>query len=81
LDGADYMPGLVGMNNMKRNDYLNVVLQCLLRVELLRFAPKCCCACSQPVYDVLCPLVHMARTRSLRSAQKLPSIIPLSCPV
>jgi U4/U6.U5 tri-snRNP-associated protein 2 len=36
LDGIDYMPGLVGMNNMKRNDYLNVVLQGLLRVELLR---------------------------------------------
>jgi U4/U6.U5 tri-snRNP-associated protein 2 len=36
LDGADYMPGLVGLNNMKRNDYLNVVLQALLRVPALR---------------------------------------------
>ena len=38
LDGSDYMPGLLGMNNMKRNDYLNVVLHTLLRVDALRCA-------------------------------------------
>ena len=38
LDGGDYMPGLMGLNNMKRNDYLNVVLQALLRVPALRCA-------------------------------------------
>lgn len=39
LEDADYMPGLVGLNNMKRSDYFNVVLQCLLRVHTLRCAP------------------------------------------
>ena len=27
LDGTEYMPGLVGLNNMKANDYANVVVQ------------------------------------------------------
>ena len=36
IDGSDYMPGLVGLNNMKRNDYLNSVIQCLVRVPKLR---------------------------------------------
>ncbi len=27
LDGTEYMPGLVGLNNMKANDYANVVIQ------------------------------------------------------
>ena len=27
LDGTEYMPGLVGLNNMKANDYVNVVIQ------------------------------------------------------
>jgi hypothetical protein len=27
LDGTEYMPGLVGLNNMKANDYINVVVQ------------------------------------------------------
>jgi len=38
LDGQDYMPGLVGLNNMRRNDYANVVLQALARVDRLRCA-------------------------------------------
>ena len=47
LDGGDYMPGLVGMNNLRRSDYLAVVLQALLRVPALRCAavagavPRC----------------------------------------
>lgn len=36
LDGSEYMPGLVGLNNMKANDYVNVVLQALWRVHPLR---------------------------------------------
>lgn len=36
LDGSEYMPGLVGLNNMKSNDYANVVLQVLARVTPIR---------------------------------------------
>ncbi|KAI8475879.1 MAG: ubiquitin-specific protease 39 [Monoraphidium minutum] len=36
LDGGEYMPGLVGLNNMKANDYANVVLQVLARVTPIR---------------------------------------------
>ena len=36
LDGTEYMPGMVGLNNMKANDYVNVVLQALWRVHPLR---------------------------------------------
>lgn len=36
LDGSEYMPGLVGLNNMKANDYANVVLQILARVNPIR---------------------------------------------
>lgn len=36
LDGSEYMPGLVGLNNMKNNDYANVVLQALVRVHPIR---------------------------------------------
>lgn len=36
LDGTEYMPGLVGLNNMKNNDYVNVVLEILGRVTPVR---------------------------------------------
>jgi hypothetical protein len=36
LDGSEYMPGLVGLNNLKASDYANVVLQLLARVTPLR---------------------------------------------
>lgn len=36
LDGSEYMPGLVGLNDMKHNDYANVVLQALVRVLPIR---------------------------------------------
>lgn len=46
LDGTEYMPGLVGLNNMKNNDYANVVLQTLARVIPVRWVAKlvkmCC---------------------------------------
>ena len=38
LDGSEYMPGLVGLNNMKKNDYANVVIQALTRVHPIRWA-------------------------------------------
>lgn len=36
LDGTEYMPGLVGLNNMKRNDYANVIIQLLARISPIR---------------------------------------------
>lgn len=36
LDGQEYMPGLVGLNNMKNNDYVNVTVQILARVVSIR---------------------------------------------
>uniref|UniRef100_A0A7S0R5S7 Ubiquitinyl hydrolase 1 n=1 Tax=Chlamydomonas leiostraca TaxID=1034604 RepID=A0A7S0R5S7_9CHLO len=36
LDGTEYMPGLVGLNNMKRNDYANVIIQVLARIAPIR---------------------------------------------
>jgi U4/U6.U5 tri-snRNP-associated protein 2 len=36
LDGTDYMPGLVGLNNMRANDYANAVLQALARLHPVR---------------------------------------------
>jgi U4/U6.U5 tri-snRNP-associated protein 2 len=40
LDGSEYMPGLVGLNNMKQNDYANVVVQALIRVWPIRWVPE-----------------------------------------
>lgn len=40
LDGGEFMPGLVGMNNMKANDYANAVLQVLARVTPIRCAAR-----------------------------------------
>jgi len=36
LDGVEYIPGLIGLNNLKMTDYANVVLQGLVRVKDLR---------------------------------------------
>eukprot|EP00039_Didymoeca_costata_P007298 m.98366 g.98366 ORF g.98366 m.98366 type:complete len:558 (+) comp13632_c0_seq1:32-1705(+) len=36
LDGTAYLPGIVGLNNVKANDYVNVTLQILCRVPTFR---------------------------------------------
>jgi len=36
VDGSDYMPGLIGLNNIKNTDYVNVVVQALARVPPIR---------------------------------------------
>ncbi|GBG91782.1 hypothetical protein CBR_g53671 [Chara braunii] len=36
LDGSDYMPGMVGLNNIKDTDFVNVIIQSLMRVTQLR---------------------------------------------
>jgi U4/U6.U5 tri-snRNP-associated protein 2 len=35
-DGTLYLPGIVGLNNIKANDYCNVVLQSLVNCPPLR---------------------------------------------
>jgi U4/U6.U5 tri-snRNP-associated protein 2 len=35
-DGTLYLPGIVGLNNIKANDYANVVLQSLINVPTIR---------------------------------------------
>lgn len=36
LDGTEYMPGLVGLNDIKLNGYANVVIQTLIRIKPVR---------------------------------------------
>ncbi|KAL3919505.1 MAG: hypothetical protein SGPRY_005605 [Prymnesium sp.] len=36
VDGSDYMPGLIGLNNIKNTDFVNVAVQSLARVPPLR---------------------------------------------
>ncbi|CAM6089813.1 unnamed protein product [Calypogeia fissa] len=36
LDGTDYLPGMVGLNNIKKNDFVNATIQSLMRVTPLR---------------------------------------------
>jgi len=36
LDGTDYLTGAIGLNNLKATDYVNVVLQALMRVAPVR---------------------------------------------
>lgn len=36
FDGSDYLPGMVGLNNIKETDFVNVTIQSLMRVTPLR---------------------------------------------
>ncbi|GAV65210.1 UCH domain-containing protein/zf-UBP domain-containing protein, partial [Cephalotus follicularis] len=36
LDGSNYLPGMVGLNNIKNTDFVNVTIQSLMRVTPLR---------------------------------------------
>eukprot|EP00747_Dinoflagellata_sp_TGD_P145267 gnl/TRDRNA2_/TRDRNA2_176573_c1_seq2.p1 gnl/TRDRNA2_/TRDRNA2_176573_c1~~gnl/TRDRNA2_/TRDRNA2_176573_c1_seq2.p1 ORF type:complete len:389 (-),score=-22.00 gnl/TRDRNA2_/TRDRNA2_176573_c1_seq2:171-1337(-) len=36
INGKEYMPGLIGINNMKAHNYVNVILQIIARVRPLR---------------------------------------------
>lgn len=36
LDGTDYLPGVVGLNNTKSTDWLNVIMQMLVRIDIIR---------------------------------------------
>ena len=39
VDGSDYVPGLIGLNNIKNTDYVNVVVQLLARIPRPRLFP------------------------------------------
>jgi len=52
LDGSDYLPGMVGLNNIKENDFVNVIIQSLMRVTPLRdffLIPENYSACKSPL--------------------------------
>lgn len=36
LDGTEYLPGCIGLNNLKKTDYFNVIIQTLCRIPTLR---------------------------------------------
>jgi len=36
LDGTDFLPGCIGLNNIKKTDYVNVIIQSLCRINTLR---------------------------------------------
>jgi hypothetical protein len=36
LEGVEFLPGIVGLNNIKRTDYVNAVIQSLTRASLFR---------------------------------------------
>ncbi|KAI5387933.1 uncharacterized protein LOC127100741 isoform X1 [Lathyrus oleraceus] len=36
LDGSSYLPGMVGLNNIKETDFVNVTIQSLMRITPLR---------------------------------------------
>ena len=40
LDGTKYLPGIVGLNNIKANDYMNVILHTLAHICLLYTSPS-----------------------------------------
>ena len=48
LDGSEYMPGLVGLNNMSRNDYVNVIVQVCCWNPFLSREQRSCNALQQP---------------------------------
>lgn len=36
LEGTEFYPGLLGLNNLKETDYVNVMIQSLCRIKPLR---------------------------------------------
>ena len=36
LSGTNFLPGLIGLNNIKNTDYINVIIQTLCRIPDLR---------------------------------------------
>ncbi|KAG8903118.1 hypothetical protein FRB99_003720 [Tulasnella sp. 403] len=72
LSSRPYIPGFVGLNNIKRNDYLNVIIQALvhvppLRDHLLLFKPKIPVAST----NTAPPVLKKARTGPSMSSSEL----------
>ncbi|CDQ66223.1 unnamed protein product [Oncorhynchus mykiss] len=60
-DGTTYLPGIVGLNNIKANDYANVVLQALSNVPPLRnyfLEEENYCRIRRPPGDIMFLLVQ-----------------------
>ena len=58
LDGSEYMPGLLGLNNMKANDYVNVAVQVDTAVAGDRICGFILCGCipqHRGLNECLCP--------------------------
>lgn len=57
LEGADYMPGLVGLNDMRANDYGNVIIQarppCLPLLSMQLLSIPCVAGRTLPVLPML----------------------------
>ncbi|KAG2449802.1 hypothetical protein HYH02_005325 [Chlamydomonas schloesseri] len=70
LDGTEYMPGLVGLNNMKANDYINVVMQVCSRITPMRdffLNPSNYAACRSPLVQRFGELLRkMWNTRNFK---------------
>ncbi|GIL71725.1 hypothetical protein Vretimale_840 [Volvox reticuliferus] len=70
LDGTEYMPGLVGLNNMKNNDYVNVIMQTCARITPLRdffLNPSNYAACRSPLVQRFGELLRkMWNTRNFK---------------
>ena len=52
LDGSEYMPGLVGLNNIRANDYANAIFQVLIRISPVRdffLSPENYSKCNSPL--------------------------------
>ncbi|PNW70479.1 hypothetical protein CHLRE_17g721600v5 [Chlamydomonas reinhardtii] len=70
LDGTEYMPGLVGLNNMKANDYINVVMQACARITPMRdffLTPSNYASCRSPLVQRFGELLRkMWNTRNFK---------------
>lgn len=69
LDGSEYLPGLVGMNNMKANDYANVVVQASR--NKLRWQGVCTCMTAMILANDYANVVVQA-SRAVRLQQLWP---------
>jgi len=54
IDGTMYLPGIVGLNNIKANDYCNVILQVSFSVPFFLFfllPPRCVFTDTNKMFD------------------------------
>ena len=88
LDGSEYMPGLVGLNNMKQNDYANVVVQALIRVWPIRWVVAgwaarrrcvhCCTEGPRALTRTQHPIPHTTCSQRLLLAPRELRLVPVA---